>query len=357
MFYKVDKYIAKAFIPSFIICMFAICGIYVVVDVIQKIDDFIEMGVSALTMATHYYALMVPVFITQLFPAITLISASLVLVRFVKNNEILAMQVAGFNLYRILLPVFVLSVFLSLMAVANQELLIPKFAEELARVEQTTFEDMEKHNIIMEDSDNNLLLRIWTLNVVEESLKSVYVLGKYENGKKKFTVKAKKGKWVDGNRWLLLNAVKHNYDETGKWVAPAIQMYEYSLETKLTPEQLNTVDINSTLKSFKELRELCEREPENQRYSVMLHSRMAYPLTNFILLFLGIPVILGFDRMSKNVFLRVGLSILICCAFFVLSYICANLGNMGILHPILAAWLPVIVFGCIGLMLFDGMRI
>ncbi len=357
MLFKVDKYIAKAFIPSFIICMFAICGIYVVVDVIQKIDDFIEMGAKALTMATHYYVLMVPVFITQLFPAITLISASLILVRLVKNNEILAMQVAGFNLYRILLPVFVLSVILSLIAVANQELLIPKFAEELARVEQTTFEDKEKHNIIMEDVDNNLLLRIGTLNVIEESLKSVYVVGKHENGKKKFTVSAKEGKWLDGNRWLLLNAVKHNYDDSGKWIAPATRLDEYFIVTTLTPEQLNTVDINSTLKSFKELRELCNNEPENQRYSVMLHTRMAYPLTNFILLFLGIPVILGFDRMSKNVFLRVGLSILICCAFFILSYICANLGNMGILHPILAAWLPIVVFGCIGLMLFDGMRI
>ncbi len=357
MLFKVDKYIVKAFIPSFIICMFAICGIYVVVDVIQKIDDFIEMGAKALTMSTHYYALMVPVFITQLFPAITLISVSLVLVRLMKYNEILAMQVAGINLYRILLPIFVLSVFLSLMAVANQELLIPKFAEELAKVEQTTFENKEKNNIIMEDIDNNLLLRIWTLNVIEKSLKSVYALGKYENGKKKYTVSAKEGKWTDDNRWLLLNAVKHNYDDSGKWVAPAIQMDEYFLETTLTPEQLNTVDINSTLKSFKELRELCKNEPENHRYSVMLHTRMAYPLTNFILLFLGIPVIVGFDRMSKNVFLRVGLSILICCAFFVLSYVCANLGNMGILHPILAAWLPVVVFGCIGLILFDGMRI
>jgi lipopolysaccharide export system permease protein len=357
MLFKIDKYIAKSFIPSFIVCMFAICGIYVVVDVIQKIDDFIEMGAKALTMSTHYYALMVPVFVTQLFPAITLISASLVLVKLVKHNEILAMQVAGFNLYRILLPVFVLSVLLSLMAVANQELLIPKFAEELARVEQTTFEDKEKNNIIKEDINNNFLLRVGTLNIVEESLKSVYVLGKYENGKKKFTINAKEGKWSDDNRWLFLNVVKHNYDESGKWIAPTIRMDEYYLETTLTPEQLNTVDVNSTLKSFKELRELCKGEPENQRYSVMLHTRMAYPLTNFILLFLGIPVILGFNRMSKNVFLRVGLSILICCAFFVLSYVCANLGNMGILHPILAAWLPVVIFGCIGLMLFDGMRI
>jgi LPS export ABC transporter permease LptG len=337
--------------------MFAICGIYIVVDAIQKIDDFIEMGAKAVTMATHYYGLMVPVFIAQLFPAITLISVSLVLVRFVKNNEILAMQVAGINLYRIMLPIFIVSVFLSFLAVINQELIIPKFAAELEKVEQTTFEEKEKSNILVEDEENRMLFRVWSLNMVEESLKSVYIIGKYENGKKEFTINAEKGTWTDGNGWLLLNVVKHNYDESGNWISPALQMDNYLLETTLSPAQLSKVDINVSLKSFKELRELRNKEPENDRYGVMYHSRVAYPLTNFILLFLGIPVVLGFERMSKNVFLRVGISVLICCAFFVLAYICANLGNMGILQPVLAAWIPVIVFGCLGLVLFEGMRI
>jgi Predicted permeases len=357
MVYKIDKYIIKSFVPSFVVCMFAICGIYIVVDAIQKIDDFIEMGAKSFTMATHYYGLMVPVFVAQLFPAITLISVSLVLVRFVKNNEILAMQVAGINLYRIMLPIFIVSVFLSLLAVINQELIIPKLAEELERVEQTTFEEKEQYSILIEDEENRMLFSVWALNVSEGILKSVYIIGKYENGKKKFTIRAERGKWMDDNNWLLFNVVKHNYDESGNWVAPTLQMDNYLLESTLSPAELSKVDINASLKSFKELRELRNKEPENDRYSVMYHTRAAYPLTNFILLFLGIPVVLGFERMSKNIFLRVGISVLICCAFFVLAYICANLGNMGILQPVLAAWLPVVVFGCLGLILFDGMRI
>jgi len=357
MFYQIDKYIVKAFVPSFIICMFAICGIYIVVDAIQKINDFIEMGVNAFTMATHYYGLMVPVFVAQLFPAITLIAVSLVLIRFVKNNEILAMQVAGINLYRIMLPIFAVSIFLSFLAVINQELVIPKFAERLEKVEQATFEEKEKENILVEDEENRMLFRAWSLNIAEESLESVYVIGKHENGKKKFTISAEKGRWTDGNSWLLRSVVRHNYDESGNWIAPALQMDDYLLETTLTPARLSRVDIKPALKSFKELRELRRKEPENPRYSVMFHSRVAYPLTNFILLFLGIPVVVGFERISKNIFLRVGISILICCAFFVLTYICVNLGNMGILHPVLAAWLPLVVFGCLGLILFDGMRI
>ncbi len=116
MLLRIDKYIVKTFIPTFFLCMFAICGIYIVVDALQKLDDLIELGSKAFLLVLYYYAFMVPVILAQLFPAITLIAVSLVLVRFARNNEILAMQVAGICLYRILLPVFVLSVIMSFAA-------------------------------------------------------------------------------------------------------------------------------------------------------------------------------------------------------------------------------------------------
>lgn len=357
MIFKIDKYIIKAFIPTFFLCMFAICGIYIVVDAIQKLEDLIEIGSKAFSLILYYYAFMVPVVLAQLFPAITLIAVSLVLVRFARNNEILAMQVAGICLYRILLPVFILSVITSFAAVVNQEVIIPRYAEKLKRAEQSTFEEDEKVNILVEDKVNRILLRALSFNIAEGKIESVFVIGRNKNNRKKFTISAKEGKWAGNNKWLLFDAVRHNYDKNGKWVAPSQQIKEYFLETTLTPEDLNRVEVNATLKSFNELRDLCKSEPENAMYSVMFHSRVAYPLTNFILLFLGIPFTIGFERMSRNIFLRVGISILICCSFYVLTYICANLGNMGILHPILAAWLPVVMFGSLGLFLFDWMRI
>ena len=356
MLLKIDKYIVKSFIPTFLLCVLAICGIYIVIDGLQRLDDFIEMGAKAFLLAAYYYAFMIPVIMTELFPAITLIAVSLVLVRFVRNNEILAMQVAGICLYRVLVPVFVLSVFMSFTAVANQELVIPKFAKKLKQIEMLTFKDEESNNVLVEDRENRMLLRAWTYNRAGGTLKSVFIIGTHENGKKKFTISAGEGRWK-GDNLLLFNVARHDYDERGKWIAPSQEMNEYLLETTITHEQLSKVDINPTLKSFKELKELCEIEPENPRYGVMFHTRVAYPLTNFVLLFLGIPFIIGFERMSRNIFLRVGISILICCAFYVLTYLCANLGNIGVLHPILAAWLPVAIFGCAGLYIFDWMNI
>src|SRR5262249_17589863 len=50
-----------------------------------------------------------------------------------RNNEQLAMLAAGISTHRAIVPVLVSSVIVSLFAVANQELVMPSFGEELAR--------------------------------------------------------------------------------------------------------------------------------------------------------------------------------------------------------------------------------
>jgi lipopolysaccharide export LptBFGC system permease protein LptF len=40
--------------------------------------------------------------------------------------------------------------------------------------------------------------------------------------------------------------------------------------------------------------------------------------------------------------------------YLIVTEVCANLGTRGQLEPMLAAWLPVLFFGALGITLFDG---
>jgi len=126
MFSRLDNYILKTFIPTFFLCLLIILGIYVIVDLLQKLGEFVEMGEEAFGTGIRYYSYLLPVIIFQFFPAITLIAVCIVLVRMAGNREILAMQVAGISLYRILLPIFVVTVFMSFASFGDQEWVIPK---------------------------------------------------------------------------------------------------------------------------------------------------------------------------------------------------------------------------------------
>ena len=83
-----------------------------------------------------------------------------------------------------------------------------------------------------------------------------------------------------------------------------------------------------------------------------MHTRFAFPIANVVLLLLGIPFIMR--RGNHSVLIGVGVAILISAAYLLVSTICADLGNKDILPAELAAWLPVLFFGALGLVLFDG---
>jgi len=337
-------------------CLVIICGIYVVVDLLQKIGEFVDMGEEAFTTGLQYYTFLLPVMVFQFFPTVTLVAVGMVLVRLVKNREILAMQVAGISLYRILLPIFVITVFMSFASFGDQEWIIPRFAERLETLRQTSFANAIKRNILMDDQLNCALFRIAKYDNRTQSLQSIFILSRYENKKKRFTISADDGRWLGDDTWLLSRVVKHSYNEKGKWIAPVQRMDSLEFKSAVTPDELCKIKLDPSLLTFKQLKELCINEPDNPRNSVLFHSRIAYTLTHFVLLLLGIPLVIGFAGISKNMLFRMGLCVLVCGIFYALSFVCSNLGNTGLLHPILAAWLPTVIFGSIGLLFFDMMN-
>ena len=85
---------------------------------------------------------------------------------------------------------------------------------------------------------------------------------------------------------------------------------------------------------------------------VRLHHHFAFPLSHIVLLFLGIPFVLNLRNRSSFVSLLA--SFAICALFFLVSSICMNIANQSAgLPPMLAAWLPVMLFGALGITLFD----
>ncbi|MDR4507290.1 MAG: LptF/LptG family permease [Candidatus Brocadiaceae bacterium] len=357
MFSRLDKYILRAFFPTFFICLLIISGTYIIIDLLQRLEDFLELGGTAFVTGIRYYAYLSPVIVFQFFPAITLIAASIVLVRLSRNREILAMQVAGISLYRILLPIFIVSVFMSFVSFGDQEWIIPRIAKNLEALRQKSFDADIHKNLLVDDRASNTLFRIWKYHNKTKQMESVFILSRHENGKKKFTINADEGKWLGNEKWLLTKVTKHLYDERGRWIAPIQQRDSMEFETSISPALLEEKRLDPSLLNLDQLKKLCKNEPSNPRNYVCFHSRIAYPLTHFVLLLLGIPLVIGFERLSRNLFLRVGFCILACGIFYSLTFICSNLGNTGILHPILAAWLPIVIFGSVGILFFDMMKV
>ena len=95
--------------------------------------------------------------------------------------------------------------------------------------------------------------------------------------------------------------------------------------------------------------------PDSRRQAnvaVVFHMRFTRPLVGVLLVLMGLGVILR-DQ-NKNVFVNVGLCLILCVVFYIVFYGCKFLGENDILAPAPAAWLPVLIFGPFAFVLFDA---
>jgi lipopolysaccharide export system permease protein len=131
-----DKRRFWAFLKAYLICYVSLVGLYVVIDAFSNMDEFSKRADTAFELfqiAGRYYLVHQSQFFDQLCGVIGMMAAIFTVTWMQRNNEQLAMLAAGVSTHRAILPVLVSSVIVSVLAMYNQEVIIPYFGEELAR--------------------------------------------------------------------------------------------------------------------------------------------------------------------------------------------------------------------------------
>ena len=83
------------------------------------------------------------------------------------------------------------------------------------------------------------------------------------------------------------------------------------------------------------------------RLRVQLHRKLAFPLVAVVMTLIGIPF--AFVVARRGALYGIGVSILIAIVYWTTLMIFEHLGNNALLHPLLAAWAPNLIFGAAGL--------
>ncbi|MFP4056898.1 MAG: LptF/LptG family permease [Candidatus Brocadiia bacterium] len=126
-----------------------------------------------------------------------------------------------------------------------------------------------------------------------------------------------------------------------------------------TPQQLVRERDDPSLKSFAALLRLAEQLPRTrQKLMVIVHSRVAFPFASFVLLLVTIPFLFQQEG-GKSTWVGVGLALLVSVGFYFVNYTFQLMGHnpegpFGN-APALAAWLPLLLFGAAGALLFTRM--
>jgi lipopolysaccharide export LptBFGC system permease protein LptF len=171
---------------------------------------------------------------------------------------------------------------------------------------------------------------------------------------------------LERGRWRLFNGSMQRWDPGGNLMVNAKEkgfdhlkrpFAEHDLETSLVPIDLETSDQDVSYLSWRELRAQYQRQPQDKSLLVKLHHHFAFPLSHLVLLLLGIPFVLNFH--SRSLVLGLAACFFLAAGYFLMGSMAVSLasdpGN-PLLPPVIAAWLPNVLFGSLGLTVFTNLR-
>ena len=125
-----------AFFKAYVICFIALVGLYVVIDAFSNFDEFAKRADGAVEMFQvmgRFYLVHMSQFYDRLCGVIGMMAAIFTVTWMQRNNELLAMLAAGISTQRVIRPVWISALLVSVLAVVNQELIMPPLAEELQK--------------------------------------------------------------------------------------------------------------------------------------------------------------------------------------------------------------------------------
>ncbi len=346
-----DKYLLKKFIINLLFSIGAFVIIFLVVDLIENIDKFIDRDATVFQVGM-YYIYYIPYIINLTLPVAMLLACLFSLGSMSQHNEIVAQKSSGISLYRIFLPLFILAFIISIGAGFFNEFVVPWTNQ--ARLDLYRY-DIQKHPKNKGTRRNDIYLQ----DKGDRKISIAFFDGTKNEGKKislqyfdgrRLTrrIDAEKFNWVD-QHWVLHNVNERIFTDSVLYVQKNIKIIQSDLtfkpasllELQKQPEEMSYLE----LKEF--INEMTQIGAEVRKWIVELYFKISYPFANFVIVLFGAPIAARKRRSGTAV--GIGISLLICFIYFLFIRMGQVMGHQGTLEPWLGAWLGNIIFGIGGI--------
>jgi lipopolysaccharide export system permease protein len=356
---KLDWYILKKFLTTFVFTMLTFTTIAVVIDWSEKADDFVKSGLTSWQLVTHYFIGFVPFIMSMIFPLFVFIACIYFGSKMASQSEFIAILAGGVRYNRMLRPFLVGAILLASLYWYASQYWVPR-AEEIRTNFQATYIDSRSTYNGDPYRTNNFYLRVNSetyvgLRYYDTTRKTAgaFFLVKLKDNKIYYNLRAESIHWDTATRnWQLSNAVEHTNDglrETAKLIPTMhinlnvkpdeLRRDEYQKNKYSTPE----------LKRFINMEEIRGTEGLNN-YKVERYHRDASPFSVIILTMIGAVISTRKVRGGSGLLLALGL--VMAALFVVMDKFSVTFATKGNFSPMIAAWMPNIIFSFVALWLY-----
>ena len=357
---KLDRYILRQFIMTAFFALLAFTVVFLAVDMMENLDDFIDNSASVGIVVTYYFYFM-PEIIKLTIPVAMLMSALFTTGRLSTYNELTAMKSNGISLYRIMAPLLIFALFVSLASVYFNGWVVPSANKKKFAISRVYFKKgiqyVSTSNIFVQDTPT----RIISLGQYDEAGSSATQVSIQEFDAKDPTVlvsrdDAQELRWSpDTKSWTLFNGTTRTFTKNKEFLTKfeslPVQTLRFSPDDIKKKQQLPDEMDYTTLQKF-----IVNQKQAGQdinKWQVDFYGKIAFPFASFIVVLFGVP----FSSVKRRGGLGVefGIAIAICFFYMIFLKVSQAFGYNGDLNPLLTAWLANIIFLIAGI--YNLMRV
>jgi len=344
---KLDIYIIKKFLGTFFYAISLLIVVVIVIDITEKIDDFLEKQAPLNEIIFIYYVNFIPYFVNLFLYLFTFIAVIFFTSRMATNTEFVAILSSGISFNRLLVP-YVLSAFiLSLLSFYLANWLIPQSSEKRRAFINTYVEKLS------ENKDRNIHIQLDPETFVyvdnynaSNNVGYKFSIEKFNNSGLYYQLHANQIKWdTVTSSWHIKNYYVRLLDGLEEKI---IRGSRLDTVIGVTPSDFIVEIDNFELMDYSQLQQYIIKERQKgasklQFYEVEKQKRIAYPFATIVLTLIGVA--LSSRKVKGGIGLHLGLGIAISFAFILFMQISTVFATFGNLSPIIAVWIPNIVFG------------
>ncbi len=352
-----DRYILRQFFATFLFGLLTFLLIFLVIDMMEKLDDFMDANTPLQAIGLYYLAF-TPEIIKLMTPVAMLLGALFVVGRFSNQNELPAMKSSGLSLYRFLLPFLAFALAVSLLSIYFNGWVVPYANQKKTAIERTHLHRSPSTGSTLPLFFQDGRTRLISISYYESGNRMGHRVSVEEFADTNLTVlhrryDARQMEWRDGglgpkdsaqSGWELISGSMREFDGEGH----RITTFERLALGKLS---INPTDIEKKQRKpdemdYPDLKEFIVNQQragqDVSRWLVDFHSKIAFPFASVIVVLFGVP----FASTKRRGGLAIDFGVCVAVTFIYLAFMKTSqvFGYNGDINPLLTAWLANIIF-------------
>lgn len=353
MLKKLDKYIIKNFLGTYVFMVLLLMSISIVFDVSEKLDAFLGNNLSLKEVIFDYYIYFFILYSSMFSSLIVFISAIWMTSQLAARTEIIAILSGGVSFNRFLRPYFIAATILTAYSLGMNHFVVPLANKKRSEFENryTAYGETFRNKFVEVIPGTIVYYDTYNIKSIQSTNIWIEKFSTDDNGNKKliFNLQARKAtgdsltnKWEFTNYFIREIKDDRELIKKGKTLDTVLDFPSMELGQRETIAMaLNTEELNKFRK--KELKKgALVTYLDLERYQ-----RSSLPFATYILTLIAVSVSCRKTRGGVGANIAMGLAVSMLYIFFqrIMSVYATNAG----LDPLIAVWIPNMIFMIVGL--------